>query len=56
MSSTPINVVPDGDRWGVLRQGDDQFIDTYDTREEAEARGREIAEAEQAPFAVVDEV
>ena len=56
MSATPIHVVSEGDKWGVVRQGDDQYIDLYDTREEAEARGREIANAEGAPFEVVGDV
>lgn len=43
-----IHIVPRGDTWGVLREGDDSDITSYMSRDDAVQIGREIAEEEHA--------
>ena len=45
-----IHIVPRGDLWGVVREGDDGDITSYMTHEDAVQVAREIAEQENAPL------
>lgn len=49
-----IHVVPRGETWGVLREGDDEEITSYMTHADAMQVGREIARAERAELVIHD--
>jgi hypothetical protein len=38
-----VHVIPRGDRWEVIREGDERSSSLHDTQEQAEKKGRELA-------------
>lgn len=52
MSRERIFAVPEGNEWLVMREGEDYPLVVHNSRQEAEASGREIARIEQKQFMV----
>jgi hypothetical protein len=49
-----IHIVPRGDTWGVLREGDDGDISSYMTHTDALEVGRAIARSERTELVIHD--
>jgi hypothetical protein len=49
-----IHIVPRGDTWGVLREGDDCEITSYMSEADALAVGRDIAKREHTELVIHD--
>ena len=49
-----IHIVPRGETWGVLREGDDGEITSYMSEADALAVGRDIAKEERAELVIHD--
>lgn len=49
-----IHIVPRGDTWGVVREGDDGDITSYMTHADALEIGRDIARQERAELVIHD--
>jgi hypothetical protein len=43
MSRFDLHVVPHGEQWALVREGDDTPVSLHDTRSEAEEHGRQLA-------------
>lgn len=50
MPNPQIHVIPDGDRWAVIRDGVDRPLSTHPRQEEAVAAGRQRAREDETEF------
>lgn len=45
-----VHVTPHGDKWAVMREGNERASSLHDTQKEAEQKGREAARKDQTEF------
>ena len=50
MAKKNVHVTPHGDKWAVMREGNERASSLHDTQKEAEKKGREVARKDKTEF------